>query len=130
MHIFAAMRKAHGQVRFIGTLVRREARVAIDAKQRAPRCAWIGCKVRRDVIERTREIGDEAQCGLMRMGFVFFFVREAPVPIVVALEASEETKEVRSEIWRHGIKGRGAGWESKGAMSYELWATSFSLRSE
>src|SRR5579859_715730 len=120
MHIFAAVRKPHGQVRFIGTLVRREAGVAINAKQRSARGPRIGHQVRRDVIERTREIGDEAQCGLMGMGFVFFFMRKKPFALVVAFEASEETEEVRSEIWRHGIKVRGGGWESKGAVSNEL----------
>src|SRR5579859_1504606 len=120
MHIFAAVRKPHGQVRFIRTLVRREARVAVDAKQRAARGAGIGCQVRRDVIERTREIGDEAQCGLMGMGFVFFFMRKKPFALVVALEASEETKEVGSEIRGHKIKVRGGGRESKGAVSNEL----------
>ena len=102
-----------------GLLVMREAGVSVDAKQRAPRCAGIGCKVRRDVIERTREIGDEAQCGLMRARFIFVFVGKKPFAVVVSLEASEKTKEVRSEIWRHGIKVRGGGWESKGAMSNE-----------
>jgi hypothetical protein len=56
----------------------------------------------------------------MRARFIFVFVGEEPVPIVVALEASEETKEVGSEIRGHEIKVRGGDWESKGAMSYKL----------
>jgi hypothetical protein len=52
--------------------------------------------------------------------FVFVLVGEEPVSIVVALEASQETKKFGGEVCRHGIKVRGAGWESKGAMSYEL----------
>src|SRR5690242_828779 len=119
MHIFAAVRKAHGKVRFIGTLVRREARVAVDAKQRSARGPRIGHQVRRDVIERSCEIGDKAQCGLMGVGFIFVFVGKKPFAVVVALEPSEETEKVRSEIRGHEIKVRGGGGESKGAMSSE-----------
>jgi hypothetical protein len=37
------------------------------------------------------------------MDFVFFFVREEPVAVVIALEASQEAEEFGSEIGWHGF---------------------------
>jgi hypothetical protein len=38
---------------------------------------------------------------LFREGFVFFFVGEKPVPVIVALQARKKTEEFGSEIRRH-----------------------------
>ena len=48
--VLAAVRKAHGEVRLIRAFVGREARVAVDAKQRAARRPGIGHKIGRDFI--------------------------------------------------------------------------------
>ena len=44
VNVFASMRKAHGDVCLVGTLVMRESHVAVDAKQGTARGARIGDK--------------------------------------------------------------------------------------
>jgi hypothetical protein len=55
------------------------------------------------------KVRDESKRGLMRHGFVFFFVREKPVSVVVALQAGEETEEVWGEVRGHEIQVKGLG---------------------
>jgi len=103
--VFAAMREFHRDVRFIGTLVGREACVAIDAEQRASSRARIGYQVRGDIVEHGSEVSDESECRFMGVSLVFILVRLEPVAIVVAFKASEETEEVGSEVRRHRKHG-------------------------
>src|SRR5579864_7874492 len=103
VHIFAAMRKAHGEVRFVGTLVGGKSHIAINAEQRSAGAARVGRQMRRDLVQRACEIRNELQRGLAEMALIFFFVREEPVAVVVALQAGEETEEFGSEIGWHGF---------------------------
>ena len=71
--------------------------------------------MRRDVVQRPGELGDEMQRRLVRDGFVFVLVAVKPVAIIVALEASQKTKKFGSKVSRHGIKVRARARKSKAA---------------
>ena len=103
VHVLAAMREAHGKMRFIGTLVGGKAGVAIDAKQRSAGAARVSDQMRRDVIEWPAKIGDELDRGLARAGLIVLFVGEKPVTVILALEASQEAEEFGSEIGWNGL---------------------------
>ena len=66
--------------------------------------ARIGDQMRRDLVQRRSEIGDELQRWLADAGLVFVFVGQEPVAIVVALQASEEAEEFGSEVGGHGFR--------------------------
>lgn len=109
MNVFSAMGKSHGGVRFVGTLVMRKSRVAVNAEHGTARRARICDKVRRDFRKWRSEICDETQDGLANAGFPFFFVLLEPVATVVALETGEKTEKIGTEIsghWRYGKKER------------------------
>jgi hypothetical protein len=99
--VLATMRKAHGDVPFVGTLVGREASVAVDAEKGSANAARIGDEVRRDFVQRRGEVGDEADRGFAGVGFVFVLVRLEPFALVVALETSEEAEEIGSKVRGH-----------------------------
>src|SRR5207302_3558681 len=101
VHIFAAMGEAHGEMRFVGPLVGGKAGVAINAKQGSAGAARVGSQMPREIVERTCEIRDELQRGLSGVSFVFIFVREEPIAVVIALQASQEAEKFGSEIGWH-----------------------------
>jgi len=92
VNVLASMGKPHGDMCFIRTFVMGKSRVAIDAKHGAARWPGIGNQMRRNLGQRRGEVGDEAQDRLADRGFPFFFVRQKPVAIVVALEAGQKAK--------------------------------------
>lgn len=100
--VFAAMRKSHRNVRFVGTLVGREARVAINAEQRPASRARIRYQVGRDVIQGRREICDEPHGRLPGNGFVLLLVGLEPLAVIVAFQTREKTKELGSKVRGHG----------------------------
>src|SRR5579864_8751899 len=86
MHVFAAMRKPHGDVRLIRSLVGGKARIAIDAKQRSARRTWICHQVRSDFRQKWRKVADKANGRVAGILLVFIFVSEKPFAFIVAFE--------------------------------------------
>src|SRR5438045_3824316 len=97
MHVTPGVRELHGDMRFVGPLVGRESRIAVDAKHRATG------QVRADLMQRAGEISEKAQHWLAHYLFVFFFVPQKPIAPVVALQSLEKTKQIFSEISRHSL---------------------------
>lgn len=102
MNVLAAVSEAHGHVRFVGPLVGGEASVAVDPEHGTARGSGIGDEMRRNIGQRRSEIANEAEHWLAHGVFPFLLVSQEPVAIVATLEASEEVKEVGSEIRGHG----------------------------
>lgn len=101
VYVFAAMREAHGEVCFVGTLVGGKSGIAVYAKQRSAGAARIGEQIGRDLVQPSGEIGNKLNRGSMGAGEVFLLVRLEPLALVVPLEAREEAEEVGSEVRGH-----------------------------
>src|SRR5712691_9460956 len=76
------VKKVDAEVRLVWGFVAGEARVAIDAEQRAAYRTGIGDEARRDPMESRAEITDEAQGGVADLRFESLLVRREPISIV------------------------------------------------
>lgn len=99
--IFAAMGEAHGDMRFVRTLVMGESRVTVDAKHGASRGAGIGDEMRRKFRQGYCKVGDETQDRLAHARFPFVLVGLEPLALIVALEATEKLEKLGSEVSGH-----------------------------
>src|SRR5206468_5178940 len=86
----------------VGTLVFREARVAVDAEQRPSHGARIGHHVCADPRELRAEGLDEAEQGIAHLLEVPSLVRLEPLPVVVASQLTEEPERARGDVAGHG----------------------------
>ena len=103
VHALAAMREAHGQMRLVGALIRGEARVAVDSKQRSADTARIRNKMRSEAVQGTRKIRYELQRRLAKMPLVFILVGKKPVTVIVSLEACQKAEKFRCEVGGHDL---------------------------
>src|SRR5262252_8397829 len=102
MDVFAAVRKLHGDMSFVRALVGRKPGVAVDAEKRSSRRPGIAHQIRSDLVQGRCEIGDEADRGFVGYSLILFLVRLKPFAIVVALEPDKKSKQIGSEVRRHG----------------------------
>ena len=89
-------------------LVLREARVAVDAEQRAADAPGVGPQVRADLAQVRLEVLDEGERRLEHVGLVAVLVGVEPLAVVVLLQVGEEAEQLASErrllrLDRHGL---------------------------
>src|SRR5262249_24930861 len=85
-------------VRLVWTLVLREANVPIDAHERTSVGSRISDKIRIDLFETWRQIGDQPEERPAHVIFVALLVRKKPLPLVVSLEIPEKAEQTCPEI--------------------------------
>src|ERR1700733_8358934 len=94
-------------MRLVRLFIGRKALYTVNAKKRSTRASGIVHQVRRNFIQRRGEVGDELDGGLARAALVLFLSSLKPFAIIVALEPSQKTEEVGSEMRGHVIYGKG-----------------------
>src|SRR5215469_16612510 len=82
----------------VGSLVAREAQVAVDTHHRTARRTRIGLEVARDLVQSGREVADEVEHRLAHLALIAIAVALEPFAIVVAAELLEELEERGLEV--------------------------------
>src|SRR5262245_54555143 len=105
MHISTCfVTKMCSSVRLVGTLVWREAHIALDAKQRAPIGASVSNEARTDLPQVRPNVTDEAQHGIAHIPLIALLVGVKPLAVVVAAQCRKESKQgcVKVRLCGHG----------------------------
>ena len=86
------------RLRLVRRLVLGEARVAVDAEQRAALAPRVGHQVRADVGQSEPEVLDEGERGLEQVVLVAALVRVEPLAVVVGLQLAQEGEQLGPEL--------------------------------
>src|SRR5690606_21228036 len=121
-HFTAALME---QARALPALVRRlavgEARVAVDAEQRAAHRARIGAEVRADRGQRRLQVADQAQEGLAHVRLVVGAVGLEPGLVVVSRQAAQEAQAGIAEVGSHSPSCSSRPQASSWSSSTRRW---------
>ena len=85
-------------LRLVRRLVAREARVAVDAEQRAALAAGVGHQVRADLRQAQPEVLDEGERRLEQVVLVAVLVGVEPLAVVVGLQLAQEGEQLGAEL--------------------------------
>jgi hypothetical protein len=104
VHVFAGgVAEVQAGVGLVGRLVFCEARVAVDAEDRAAVGPRIGDEVRTDLAEVGREVDDELDQRLAHVALEARPVLLEPVAVIVLLQLAQEVEEGGTEVG--GLRG-------------------------
>src|SRR5262249_50548486 len=89
--------KVDSEVCLVRRLVLREARVSVNAEERASARPRVGEEVRADLLESGREGFDEGERRLEQLFFVPLVVGREPLSVVVGTQVGQEREEPGAE---------------------------------